>query len=67
MADLRMQYLDFKEVETAYNSDDFKASQTSSLLEKLAQILDDAIALGERFLTLDKGSCKILNCMNKMS
>lgn len=61
MADLWMQYLGFKEVETAYNSDGFNASQTPSLLEKLAQILDDAIALGERFLKLDKGSCKILN------
>lgn len=55
MADLRMHYLDFKEVEAVYNSADFRRSQTPQLLQKLTNILEDAKVLGERFFALNKG------------
>lgn len=55
MADLRMHYLDYKEVEAEYNSPDFRTSQTPQLVEKLNTILEDAQVLGERFFALNKG------------
>ncbi|UOB18392.1 family 20 glycosylhydrolase [Abyssalbus ytuae] len=55
MADLRMHYLDFKEVESVYNSEDFTPSQAPGLLEKLDQILEKAKKLDNRFIQLNKG------------
>ncbi len=55
MADLRMHYLEFKEVESVYNSLDFRVSQTPELLEKMHKILQDAEVLGDRFFVLNKG------------
>lgn len=54
MADLRMHYLDFKEVEAVYNSDEFRISQAPPLLEKMDKILEDAKVLGDRFFILNK-------------
>ena len=42
MADLRMHYLDFKDVESLYNSVDFRISQAPELVEKMDKILEDA-------------------------
>ena len=55
MADLRMHYLDFKEVQSRYNSVNFSISQTPELLNELKKILKDAKKLGERFSKLNKG------------
>lgn len=55
MADLRMHYLDFKEVEVVYNSADFTSAQTPELLKKLDRILADAKILAKRFTALNKG------------
>ena len=55
MADLRMHYLDYKEVEAAYNSVDYTIAQTPQLLASLTKILDDANSLADRFTALNKG------------
>lgn len=55
MSDLRMHYLDFKEVESLYNSEEFTTSQTPNLLKKLDYILADATVLAKRFTELNKG------------
>jgi hypothetical protein len=55
MADLRMQYLNFKAIEAEYNSEDFRISQAPILLEKLDQILENAKNLDKRFINLNKG------------
>lgn len=55
MADLRMHYLDFKEVESEYNAADFRMSQTPQLLEELNVIIEDSKVLGYRFFALNKG------------
>ncbi|WP_299782631.1 family 20 glycosylhydrolase [uncultured Formosa sp.] len=54
MADLRMQYLNFKAIESEYNSPDFRISQTSGLIERLDTILEDAKSLDQRFIALNK-------------
>ncbi|MEH6679790.1 MAG: family 20 glycosylhydrolase [Sediminicola sp.] len=55
MADLRMHYLDFKEVEAAYNAPDFTVSQAPELIKKLEGIMQDAKKLDRRFLELNQG------------
>ncbi|MDO9553282.1 family 20 glycosylhydrolase [Rhodonellum sp.] len=55
MADLRMHYLDFKEIEAIYNSETFLQSMTPELVSQLEQILEDAKVLSERFTQLNKG------------
>lgn len=55
MADLRMHYLDFKEVVETYNSESFKSSQAAVLVDKLDKILKDAKKLNKRFIKLNKG------------
>ncbi|ALJ06766.1 N-acetyl-beta-hexosaminidase [Pseudalgibacter alginicilyticus] len=55
MADLRMHYLDFKEVEFKYNAPNFLSSQAPVLLKELDVILLDAKRLNKRFLKLNKG------------
>ncbi|MBJ7881660.1 family 20 glycosylhydrolase [Gelidibacter salicanalis] len=55
MADLRIHYIEFKAVESEYNSVDFTTSQIPQLLKKLTKILDDAEVLGVRFSELNKG------------
>lgn len=54
MADLRMHYLDFKEVNSEYNSTDFSVDQTPELLKKLDQILKEGKELGKRFYDLNE-------------
>jgi hypothetical protein len=55
MADLRMHYLDFKEVEFKYNSPNFLSSQAPILLKELDVILREAKALNKKFIKLNKG------------
>lgn len=55
MADLRMYYLIFKEVEAKYNSPDFSSSQTPLLLKELDGILIESEKLNKRFFELNKG------------
>ena len=55
MADLRMHYLNFKEVVESLNSVNFKKSQTTTLVDKLDEILKDAKKLNKRFTKLNKG------------
>ncbi|WP_203229458.1 family 20 glycosylhydrolase [Aureibaculum marinum] len=55
MADLRMHYLTFKEVESVYNSKDFVSSEVPKLIEVLNQLLEQAKDLDKRFIKLNKG------------
>lgn len=55
MADLRVHYLDFKEVEFKYNAPNFTSSQAPILLKVLDEILEDAEHLNKRFISLNKG------------
>ncbi|WP_299670414.1 family 20 glycosylhydrolase [uncultured Polaribacter sp.] len=55
MADLRIHYLDFRAVESQYNSVGFKISQTPILVERLDAILKEAEVLNMRFINLNKG------------
>tara|TARA_R110002111_G_scaffold217755_1_gene280063 strand:- start:64 stop:1623 length:1560 start_codon:yes stop_codon:yes gene_type:complete len=55
MADLRMHYLDFKEVEFKYNSPNFLSSQAPILLKELDVILREAKTLNKKFIKLNKG------------
>ena len=54
MADLRMHYLDFKIIESRYNSPDFSTEQAPKLLEELVDVLQDAKGLDKRFSELNK-------------
>lgn len=55
MADLRIHYLNFKEIESNYNSPNFTSSQAPILLKELDAILLNAKELNKRFITLNKG------------
>lgn len=55
MADLRLHYLEFKNVDATYNSENFTPEQTPLLIDKLDNILQNAKALDKRFTTLNKG------------
>ncbi|WP_308990400.1 family 20 glycosylhydrolase [Mariniflexile litorale] len=55
MADLRVHYLDFKEVEFKYNAANFTSSHAPILLKELDVILADAKQLNKRFIALNKG------------
>ncbi|REE05874.1 family 20 glycosylhydrolase [Marinoscillum furvescens] len=55
MADLRMHYLDFKQVEARYNSEIYTPDQAAGLLSELDRILAEAKALDARFTELNKG------------
>lgn len=55
MADLRMHYLDFKLVQSKYNSPKFSADKGRELVEELEQIFADAKVLDKRFSDLNKG------------
>ncbi|MCG9793109.1 family 20 glycosylhydrolase [Flavobacterium algicola] len=55
MADLRIHYLDFKEVESKYNSTSFTSSQAPQLMKELEVVLSDAKKLDKRFIKLNKG------------
>ncbi|CAZ97487.1 family 20 glycosylhydrolase [Zobellia galactanivorans] len=55
MADLRMHYLDFKNIEARYNSKGFSVADTPELLKALDQVLKDAKDLDKRFIDLNKG------------
>ncbi|MDT0677190.1 family 20 glycosylhydrolase [Autumnicola musiva] len=52
MADLRMHYLKFKEVEAEYNSKDYEREDSQELLTKLDEIFEEAGELNERFAEL---------------
>ena len=52
MADLRIHYLKFKEVEAEYNSDDFEVEDSPKLLAKLNEISAEAEELNDRFARL---------------
>ncbi|MDX1753077.1 MAG: family 20 glycosylhydrolase [Salinimicrobium sediminis] len=54
MADLRIHYLKFKEVEAKYNSEDFEVEDTRELLAELDEIKAEAEKLNERFTRLHK-------------
>ncbi len=55
MFDIRVQYLMFKEVESAYESDSFDRSQAPAYLEKLSRLVAEAKKINDRFITLNKG------------
>ena len=55
MADLRMHYLDFKQVEAVYNSEGFSQDMAAPLIDDLKGILADSKLLSARFFELNKG------------
>ncbi|WP_081817358.1 family 20 glycosylhydrolase [Leeuwenhoekiella sp. MAR_2009_132] len=55
MADLRIYYLNFKQVEAAYNSVDYTSDQAPQLLKQLDSLLAEAKILNTRFYNLNKG------------
>ncbi|MCH7412093.1 family 20 glycosylhydrolase [Belliella sp. R4-6] len=55
MADLRMHYLDYKQIEEIYNSESFSQEMTPQLISQLEEVLEDAKKLSERFIDLNKG------------
>ena len=55
MADLRIHYLKFKEVEAKYNSEDFEVEDSQELLAKLDKIKAEAEELNDRFSRLHQG------------
>ncbi len=55
MADLRKHYLEFKLVESNYNSPEFSTDEVPELINKLEQILMDAEELNKRFSSLNEG------------
>lgn len=54
MADLRQNYLKFKEIELKYNSDQFTDEGINGLLLTLKKVLDQARELDLRFMDLNK-------------
>ncbi len=55
MADLRIHYLKFKEIEAKYNSEDFEREDSPELLTQLDEVLREATELNERFAELQQG------------
>ena len=55
MADLRMHYLSFKQLEAAYNSEEYTSDQAPQLLKQLDVLLAEAKDLNERFYNLNNG------------
>lgn len=55
MTDLRMHYLDFKEIEEQYNSKGFAMAQVPELISGLDGILQEGETLNKRFAQLMKG------------
>lgn len=55
MADLRIHYLNFKQIDALYNSKNFKTSQTSILIDALEDLFKEATELDKRFIELNKG------------
>ncbi|RAV31059.1 N-acetyl-beta-hexosaminidase [Sinomicrobium soli] len=55
MADLRMHYLEFKEIEAAYNTPGLTEGQVPGLISRLNKVLNDGKVLNKRFETLMDG------------
>ncbi|MCM4156016.1 N-acetyl-beta-hexosaminidase [Gramella sp. AN32] len=55
MADLRMHYLNFKQVEATYNSVDYTSDQAPKLLKQLDGLIAEAKDLNTRFYKLNAG------------
>ena len=58
MLDLRINYLQFKEVEAAYESNNYEISQSGNLAERLKVIIADAKKLNQRFTTINRNYLK---------
>ncbi|QDO95185.1 family 20 glycosylhydrolase [Formosa sediminum] len=54
MAEFRIQYLNFKEVEAAYNAETYRPSQNPELVKQLDKILEKAKTLDKKFIALNK-------------
>lgn len=55
MSDLRMHYLNYKEIEEKYNSEDFSESIIPDLLKSLELVFEEAKLLDKRFFALNHG------------
>ena len=55
MADLRIHYLKFKEIESKYNSEEFERKDSPKLLKQLDELLTEATELNKRFSELQQG------------
>ena len=55
MADLRMHYLGFKQIESVYNSDGFSQEMAAPLIDEMKGVLAQAKLLNARFSELNNG------------
>lgn len=55
MADLRSYYLDFKKLDSIYNSNGFTRAQAKQLIPGLRKLLNESKELDQRFYDLNKG------------
>ena len=55
MLDLRSFYLDFKKVESVYESDQYNRETAMIILPELERLLEESKSLDERFADLNKG------------
>lgn len=55
MADLRMHYLDFKQIESRYNSEGFSQEMAAPLIDEMKEVLAQAKLLSARFSELNDG------------
>lgn len=55
MLDLRSFYLDFKKVESVYESDQYNREMAKKILPELKRLLAESTSLNERFADLNKG------------
>lgn len=58
MLDLRINYLNYKEVEFIYNSENYDVTQAAGLAQRLNKIISEADKLDKRFIYLNKDYLK---------
>jgi hypothetical protein len=55
MLDMRSFYLDFKKVESVYESDQYNRETAKVILPELKRLIDESKSLDDRFADLNKG------------
>ncbi len=58
MLDLRINYLKYKEIEVAYESDAFSQAQTPELIKRLETVMKESDKVGKRFFKMNRGYLK---------
>ena len=58
MLDLRINYLNYKEIESEYDSPDYNSSKAGELKKRLEGVITQSGELGQRFISLNKSYLK---------